>query len=174
MDVDSDSGDFDADYDADDDSDDDSDYASDDESGDLNMEFEADCDESDIDINAEPDDTDIEYELSDREMQGTWELTHADKNDTEIGYPYDADDDQASNPDIYHDPDEAEPNYMTHEEMEAIAILEAQSISAATQGFHNNNEPNNDEVDFERKERKKYQWLGWIKDEDEDEEDDNE
>lgn len=170
MDFDSDSGDYDADYDADYDSDDDSDYEYDDDPGDIDMEFEAECDEGDTNLEPESGEIpDIEYNLSGQDIQGiSWELTHADSNDTEIGFPYDADDDKASNPDIYQEPDEAEPNYMTPEEMEAIAILEAQSKTAATEGSHNNNER-------KRYRRSRHEPEDYdFDDEDEDDEDEKE
>lgn len=89
MDSDGDSSDFDADYDSDDDTDD-ADYEYD-EDGDPEMEFEVECDESDTEFAFESDeDADVEHDQSGTTTEGTWQITHGDSNDIEIGYPYDA------------------------------------------------------------------------------------
>ena len=138
MDIDSDSGDFDADFDAEGDYD----YEYD-EDGDIEMEFETEADViEDSDVERDPD-QDIEYDLVDQSVESTWSLWHADSDEQENGYWVESD--QEDPPDDDH-PDEDQPESdnvktatesMAAQQKHSIEILEERSNLTVATGGHN-------------------------------------
>ena len=95
----------------------------------------------------------VGYDLSGYDIEGTWQITQGDSDDTEIGFPHDAGDHDDAWFDGDTNEDEAddteEPDEMTEEEREAIEILEAQSVKATNSGGYNDNESDKDDDEYE-------------------------